>query len=515
MTTQSELEIGGTLFLHPFAELVAELADACVSGSLRLENNDRKAVVYLRQGRLVFAASNARSARIFQIMLDRRRMTKADVAKVPSFANDMEFVAYLEGSGFLSKTDSEQIFVEQVERIVVDILGWQDAKWTFSPLRRVRDGLDLSIDTRRLLFDYGRCMSTDCVLSRFRSLDERFHRSDADPTGLALNTDEAFVLSRTSDSPQTIADLISISAMNESTALHSVYTLWLGGLVIRDDWQPALSPEVVAAMRGAHLALKQEAQIPASRRPAAKAPVVDSKLKEVREPEPDIVSLDEYLTRVENAETYYDVLGIQSDADIPTIKRAYFALAKAFHPDKFHSEGPEVARRVQDAFTDMMQAHEALKTNESRDLYDYRIRKELAARKKREAEGDPGKVSQQVEQAAEQFERGFSLFVDGNVEAALPFLARAAHYSPTVGRYRAYYGKALASDPDKRHKAEGEMQAALKLDPNNPTFRILLAEFFIQFNLKKRAEGELKRLLAVFPSNLEAQDLLASLQAKT
>ncbi|MGB2913421.1 MAG: tetratricopeptide repeat protein, partial [Pyrinomonadaceae bacterium] len=86
------------------------------------------------------------------------------------------------------------------------------------------------------------------------------------------------------------------------------------------------------------------------------------------------------------------------------------------------------------------------------------------------------------------------------------------HYAPKNARYHAYYGKALSADGSQRHKAESEMQAALKLDPNNPTFRILLAEFYIQFNLLKRAEGELTRLLAVFPSNREAQDLLASLQ---
>ena len=72
----------------------------------------------------------------------------------------------------------------------------------------------------------------------------------------------------------------------------------------------------------------------------------------------------------------------------------------------------------------------------------------------------------------------------------------------------------MAAEGTQRHMAEAEMQAALKLDPNNPTFRILLAEFFIQFNLMKRAEGELKRLLSVFPSNREAQELLASVQAK-
>ena len=86
------------------------------------------------------------------------------------------------------------------------------------------------------------------------------------------------------------------------------------------------------------------------------------------------------------------------------------------------------------------------------------------------------------------------------------------HFNPKNARYHAYYGKALSADEKQKHKAESELQAALKIDPNNPTFRILLAEFFIQFNLLKRAEGELKRLLDLFPSNREARDLLDSLQ---
>ena len=102
--------------------------------------------------------------------------------------------------------------------------------------------------------------------------------------------------------------------------------------------------------------------------------------------------------------------------------------------------------------------------------------------------------------------------MDNEHEQALPFLARAVHFAPKNARYHAYYGRALSNDSKQRHKAEGEMQAALKLDPNNPTFRILLAEFFIEVNLLKRAEGELKRLLDVFPNNREARDLLAKLQ---
>ena len=117
-----------------------------------------------------------------------------------------------------------------------------------------------------------------------------------------------------------------------------------------------------------------------------------------------------------------------------------------------------------------------------------------------------------MEQAAEHFDRGFSLLMEADHEAALPHLARAVHYAPENARYHAYYGKALSIEGSQRHKAEASMQKALKLDPNNPTLRILLAEFYIQFNLLKRAEGELNRLLALFPDNREAQDLLRSLQ---
>ena len=68
-------------------------------------------------------------------------------------------------------------------------------------------------------------------------------------------------------------------------------------------------------------------------------------------------------------------------------------------------------------------------------------------------------------------------------------------------------------NPTQRHKAESEMQAAVRIDPDSPTFRIMLAEFFIQINLLKRAEGELTRLLDIFPGNREALTLLEKLKS--
>ena len=225
-------------------------------------------------------------------------------------------------------------------------------------------------------------------------------------------------------------------------------------------------------------------------------------------------SVEQYLNQVETAATCYDVLGVDTNADLGDIKRAYFALAKVFHPDRYHVEGGELLRRIQRAFTELTQAHETLKNVESREVYDYRARKELADRKRVESAAPGETVNLQAEQAEQHFERGLSLLMDDEVEAAMPFLTRAVHFAPKVARYHAYYGKALSYDDKQRHKAENEMQAAIKLDPNNAAFRVMLAELFIQFNLMKRAEGELTRLLAQFPNDHDARSLLASIRAR-
>ncbi|MFN0277320.1 MAG: DnaJ domain-containing protein [Pyrinomonadaceae bacterium] len=512
MTPQTELEINGTFFAHPFAELVTEITQARLNGSLRGSQKEKKWVIYFKKGKVVFAVSNARNAKLFDILLRRNRLTKKHFAGAPNFSNDFELAAFLEEKKLLSKTECDQLFAEQIQAIIIDILSWTEGDWSFSSLTRIRDGLAFDINAKQLLIDYARCLPIDTVLGRFRSLEETFMRSDAEATDLNLGADEAFVLSRAEETPLTATDLVSLAAMTESRALHAIYTLWTGGLLLRKEWRPAFSEHHIAAMKGARLELKQEAKMHHFTKSAAETPVAESKPKAAVPQEPEVtITVEDYLAQVENAETYYDILGVDSDALIDELKRAYFKLARSFHPDKFHAEGGEKLKRIQSAFTELAQAHETLKNEASREMYDYRMRKEIAEREKHRAAGTQGNV--QLEQAAEHFERGFGLLIDGDVERALPFLARAVHFDPKPARYHAYYGKALSADEKQRHKAESEMQAAIRIDQNNPTFRILLAEFFIQNNLMKRAEGELNRLLATFPSNREARDLLNSLKS--
>ncbi len=514
MTPQSELEIHGNFLTHPFAELLVEIAQARINGSLRVSDKDKKCVVYFKSGRVVFAVSNIRSTRLFEMLLRRGTLTKESLVKIPNFASDFDLTAHLQGNNTLTKAACDALFAEQIQTILIEILDWKSGDWTFSSLARIRDGLAFPINTNQLILDYGRCMPVDLMLRRFRSLNENFSRSDVAEIDCDLNRDEAFVLSRADDGPLTAADLLNVAAMSEESALHSIYTLWLGGLLIRDDWQPAISKSSIAAMKGAVLALRNEAKerdVPVPE--VVEKPQKSQPATTPADPEPEItITIEAYLDRVSNAATYYDILGVDNKAETSELKEAYFLLARNFHPDRYHSVGGQMLKRIQSAFTDLAQAHETLKNTDSREMYDYRMRKELAEREKRLTSDDKSGYSEKTEKGAENFERGLSILNDDDIDGAVPYLARAAHLDPKNARYHAYYGKALSFDDKQRHKAESEMQAAIKLDPNNAAFRIMLAEFFIKFNLVKRAEGELTRLLAICPNDREARDLLESLQ---
>ncbi len=84
---------------------------------------------------------------------------------------------------------------------------------------------------------------------------------------------------------------------------------------------------------------------------------------------------------------------------------------------------------------------------------------------------------------------------------------------PQEARYRAYYGSALAADEDTRRLAETEMQAAIKLDPDNASYRVMLAELCFDLGFFKRAEGEIERAMSLEPNNAAARKLMEKLEA--
>ena len=516
MTSQNDFDLGGDLKAHSFAELLVEIAAAKLSGSARISRADQKLIAYFDDGAVIFAVSNARRYRLFDVLLREGRIDKELLGKTPNFANDIEVATVLKDTGKLTEDEVKELFEKQVSDILIEAMALADGEWTFSPLARLRSGIRTNIDLGHMLLDHARSVSLEAVSLRFKSMEEKFASLENSTPAIELDPQEAFVLSRLTSEPNTLADVRFMTGLQESDALKTLYTLWFAGLIVRSNWEAAFPETFVSRVRGANLKLTRSAAT--IQKPKAPEPEKAQPIKEEESlPEFKEISLEEYLDRIERSESHYDILGLEHDAKLPDIRNSYFELAKLFHPDRYHRAGADVLRRVENAFSKLAQAHEALRDPKSRTKYDNEMRRQIADKKLQGEKPMEVKVhgnQLNAERAGHEFEHGRGLLSDGDYEEALPYLARAVHLDSQMARYHAFYGKALSFTDNGRHKAEGEMQAAIRLEPNNATYRRMLAEFFVNVKLVKRAEGALNRLLAIAPDNKEARLLLDSLKQK-
>lgn len=515
MEDQNKLEINGSIAANPLAEVAAEIRQAGLDGSLRVANGSLKTIIYFSGGDVVFAVSNARGFRLFSILLEKTAIDKTVLAKCPEFADDRRLAAELQNIGKFTKEQIDEFTVAQIEAILTDALSWTDGTWTFSPLARLREDMKYNVSITEMLRQYARCLPGSFVFGRFKSMDETFARAEQENTANGRMDHEQRLLETLGEKTLSLRQIIDKCGLPENSAIRSVYDLWIGGDVLRMNWNAAISSQKLLAIRDAKVSKVRSAAVnsayvatPEHQKPAEETPA------EVAEE----LTVEEYLERIDKALTHYETLGIDVKADGAKIKQKYFGLAKQFHPDRFHRSEPELAARVQKAFSNIAQAYETLKNPGLRENYDFKMRKELEKIEKRRAAGLadlPSDAEQKDIAARESFQAGFDLLAEEDLAAAIPHLARAVHIDPDNAQYHAYYGQALTADPNGKHKAESELQTAIRMDPENIEFRIMLIEFFIEMDLLKRAEGELVRMLAIKPDHQEAKEMLRQIRELT
>ena len=510
MTQQENLDLTGDFRAYPFAELLVEIMQGGLSGSLRLSKENEKCVIYFRDGAIVYGVSNSRELRLFNILLTRKKIDQKTLGQFSDLGNDLELGARLVQKEIFKKQELDEVIVTQIEAIIVNALTWNQGEWHFSPLARLRDDLVFSIDVQRLLIDFARCVPSDVINYRFRAVPEPFFVAPIAPSNILLQAHETYTLDCFSDLHQTIDELRPHCSLPESGMLQALYVLWLGGFLVRRDWNAAFSTTKIEGIRNAKLSLVKAAT-------KIEKPETKPKADEAANPPEATISLDEYLNRVEHAISLYEVLGVAQKASKADIKNAYFALAKLFHPDRYHREEAVILKRIQSAFTEIAHAYDVLKGNDSREGYNIRLAKESEVREKRRAtkkDDEPASPEErQVEHGLQSFEQAVEAMNEEEYAAAAGHFARAVHYSPQNALYHAYFGKALSYLDKQHHKAEAELQAAIKLDPKDPKIRMMLVEFFVDMKMAKRAVGELNRLLEVAPDHKEAIKMLSKLQA--
>jgi curved DNA-binding protein CbpA len=238
--------------------------------------------------------------------------------------------------------------------------------------------------------------------------------------------------------------------------------------------------------------------------------------------------VDAFLERVRRAESHYAVLGMEETVSSAQLKSAYYDLARRFHPDRFRKVEPAVLTRLESAFARITQAYETLRDDDLRANYNAKLQARRKAQQFADSIAKPARPTPEqaatsdsaateprisiAERAANDFKEGFAALEQGQRGLATGLFASAARLAPNEPRYRAFYGKMLAEQENTRRAAEAELQAAVKLDPGNAEYRVMLAQLFRDLGFAIRAKGEAERAVAADPDNRKARDLLRELK---
>ncbi|MCA1616624.1 MAG: DnaJ domain-containing protein [Acidobacteria bacterium] len=452
-------------------------------------------------------------------------------AVVTEMMGEAEAASALVAAGVLDESEMRRLRALQTADVLRPFLLWTDGDWSFDPRARSTEQ-PVHLDIKQLLLEGAQHLPAGFAAARLTGYDKTISPTGGPPPpGLHLQPVEGYVLSRV-DMPLKLGELIAVAGLPEPQTRHAVYALALCGLLARERWPVALA----GAAAGVGDAAAADAATPAAAREQGEPVAAPQPEKPRPAPEADPrAELEALLERVAGEVDYFQILGVGRAARPADIKRAYYALAKRFHPDRFRQvvadEGERT--RVEHAFAQVLKAYETLHDPRARDTYATKFpaksparapslfgkRKEAGGAKVGAREAAPDAAKTQADptatpqyRAEESFQQGLSAAERGDHAAAQAYFGEAVRLAPQEARYHALYGRALALAPATRRQAESELQRAIKLDPRNVTYYVALADLYRAVGLRRRAEGELSRALALDPNHEPARRMLEQLK---
>ena len=476
-----------------------------------------KAAVYFIDGSIVYAASNVKTFRLREYVLKANLASAEVLDRSSNGQSDLALAQSLCTQNLLKPDIADQIQARQVSDILRLAMQWMEGTWEFDYRSRLNEEVGFSVDVPSLILEAARHTPAEFAAARFKNPAEMISPSETYSSELNLLPAEGFLLSRL-DHPTSLKELLTLSVASELETLHMIYILALTGFIHRERWKSSFrdpSPAVQATSSTSKTQPKLEP-------PPTKATVAEEIVDESE-------LLKRFLERLDSASSHYEVLGVERNNSAEDLKTIYYKLAKRYHPDRFQRSEPSLKLQVETAFARITQAYDVLRDAKLRASYDSKLEARIKAQElakaaptaepvpkapeEKVAEAKPESTGPSIaDQAEARFKEGFAAFELGQHNVATGLFAAAAQAIPNEPRYHAYYGRALAKQENTRRKAEAEFLAALKLDPNNADYRLMLAELYRDLGLKLRAKGECDRALASSPGNPKVREFLKTLK---
>lgn len=512
-----------------FPKILTRLQRLKKTGVLVLERNDQNKTIFVQDGDIIFAASKYQDDWLGERLLKAGKITLKQYLAASEIAvrTRKRLGTVLVELDAIKPKDLFLSVSTQVKEIILSLFTWIDGAYDFKegPLP-AQEVITLRMSTANLILDGIRRINDFVRL-----------RSEIPPleTVLQLTADPIILFQdiNLTDKEQAVLALIDVKnsvlgIFNESELppfdtlklIHFFLVIGLAEALVTQKAEEPLpveepAPQVEAAVKMAEPSLVKPREGPVQEggqeevlKEDKEELVQEVKMEQqeaVRERHEEIfgkAAQGIQFTKQKIQEAYealphqdhYEVLGLQKTVTRDELKRAYFRLAKEYHPDRHFQSGLEDLPPLLEAlFRRITEAYDTLLMERKRKEYDTGLAmKQSKARRVFRTAADG---------AAEQASSGERALKKGDLKTAAYHFEAAVKASPKTGRYQALFARTLSKIPGRQKDAETAFLKAIELEPATLDHRMELGRLYSNAGMAQRALRQFEEIMKWEPTN--------------
>jgi tetratricopeptide (TPR) repeat protein len=453
---------------------------------------------YFKNGDIVFASSSLAEDRLGDVLLRVGKLTQVqfDASTEIIKKTGKKQGAVLVELGFIKSQDLVAAVKDQVKRIILTLFPLRMGSYRFdeAPLP-MADIIPLQMSAGNLILEGITNLDWKDIRKALPA-PTTIVRPAVDPSTLfqdANLTDEQKTVFSFIDGKRSIEEICGLSGVGDFNALKAVHLL----LALR-------MAEIGESKSESEMEFAREAVREAVRPAAAKEEQQPEAHR--KHTETEAIATREVIEKAFDAlpgQDHYQVLGVTVVSTSAEIKKAYFRLAKSYHPDRhFDPAMADLKQKLEALFDRVHKGYTVLSDLAKRVEYDLEVKKAAKVVDQfveKRAEGYQEDYKEKVARAADQFNNGMRDFKTGNYWGAVEAFSWATRLDPIKAPYFYYHGICLANIPRRKHEAEESLQKAIELDPTRIEYHLELSNLYIRSNLKSKAIGVLNNALNHHP----------------
>jgi DNA-binding response OmpR family regulator/tetratricopeptide (TPR) repeat protein len=513
-----DAELQGTLKRTPFARLLQRLYAKRATGSLLLLRDTTKKIVAFVEGYPVSVRSNVLGETLGRILLEKRLITSEILAEsVGRMQKEKRHQGeILVEMGALSPFNLERALVEQVEAKLFEVFSWSDGKFMF------KAGDAAAGEHRRL----ERSPAATILEGIRRHYDEARQQAALEKYNhqyVALTSDPLLRLQDMTSDPVELAFIQSIDGSKQLNVILDRTE------IARDKARLLLVALSEAGMLQRHETTTRKKGLAPVAPSVSSVPVLGAPAAPPPTTAPLASGQLSMMLQTVRTQDFFWALDVERDAAVADIDRAYEALARSFHADRYRLSPEDDRKAAQEIFDKLTEAHRTLRDPAKRKSYLAKLtragedgREEAPAERARSATPPapsvPAAASPSNAAARALYEVGLEHLKARRHHEAVEALRQAARLVPNEADFRAALGWALfrqaPADARAGRAAVAELRRALQLDERHRAAAQHLAEIYAQTGQPDLAVQELERLLAIDPAATEVAEELHRLRTK-